>query len=232
MTRVRSFRSSLQLQLCMRARSCTAWLSAILTSSNLLRLPASIRADLPRTLTRLIVSSPAFGILFPCNEWRAMSMRQKQFILLSSSALMLVCLAQAAVAQAPEPAPPTSTPPQAPAAPSQTPPTQTPPAQPPAQQSPSTTPAPEGAPAAPGTVPVPTVTVTPPPTPSPTPRAPAPRQPAISPSPAPERAVRAPAPPQRETSPSAPTPGAETPTERFDAERNNIFAPLGTAPTT
>jgi hypothetical protein len=65
MTRVRSFRSSLQLQLCMRARSCTAWLSALLTSSNLLRLPASIRADLPRTLTSADWFQPCFRDPFP-----------------------------------------------------------------------------------------------------------------------------------------------------------------------
>jgi opacity protein-like surface antigen/outer membrane receptor protein involved in Fe transport len=45
-------------------------------------------------------------------------------------------------------------------------------------------------------------------------------------------APRAPAAPARTAQPSAPTPGAESPTARFDAERNNIFAPLGTAPTT
>jgi hypothetical protein len=45
-------------------------------------------------------------------------------------------------------------------------------------------------------------------------------------------APRAPTAPARTTQPSAPTPGAESPAARFDAERNNIFAPLGTAPTT
>jgi opacity protein-like surface antigen/outer membrane receptor protein involved in Fe transport len=45
-------------------------------------------------------------------------------------------------------------------------------------------------------------------------------------------APRAPTAPARTTQPSAPTPGAESPAARFDAERNNIFAPLGTARTT
>jgi opacity protein-like surface antigen/outer membrane receptor protein involved in Fe transport len=150
-----------------------------------------------------------------------------------SSALMLLCLAVPAVPQTGAPA---TTPPEAAPAAPQTPAAQTPAQQAPAQQSPaaqSPPSTPEGTPAAPGTVPVPSVIVTPPP---PAPRAP-PRQAPASPSPAPERAVRA-LPPQRTASPPAPStpaaPAAEalTPTQRFDQARDNIFAPVGTAPTT
>src|SRR6516165_9236927 len=82
-------------------------------------------------------------------------------------------------------------------------------------------------------------TVTPPPRPPPAPRAPV-RQPPINPSPAPERPVRSPPTPQRAAPPSAPAPStpaapaaeALTPTQRFDQARDNIFAPVGTAPTT
>jgi hypothetical protein len=162
-----------------------------------------------------------------------MSMRRKRWMLPGSSALMLLCLAVPAVPQTGAPA---TTPPEAAPAAPQTPAAQTPAQQAPAQQSPaaqSPPSTPEGTPAAPGTVPVPSVIVTPPP---PAPRAP-PRQAPASPSPAPERAVRA-LPPQRTASPPAPStpaaPAAEalTPTQRFDQARDNIFAPVGTAPTT
>jgi opacity protein-like surface antigen len=76
-------------------------------------------------------------------------------------------------------------------------------------------------------VPVPTVTVTPPPAP----RTP-PRQAPAGPAPQRERAAPAPAPPQPAAVPSTPAAAAPTQTQKFDQARDNIYAPVGTAPTT
>src|SRR5271166_5883936 len=151
-----------------------------------------------------------------------MSMRQKRLMLLGSSALMLLCLAGAATSQTRDTAPATTNPPESPPTVPETPASQTP-------QPPAATPPPQSTPAAPGTVPVPTVTVTPPPAP----RTPLRQPPAApAPSPSPERAVRAPAPPQRPASPPTPAAESATPTQTLDQRRDNIFAPIGTAPTT
>jgi opacity protein-like surface antigen len=146
-----------------------------------------------------------------------MSMRRKRLKLLGSSALMLLCLVGTALSQTPPPVPAPDRPPEG------TPPPPTSPSpQPPAA------PEPPSGPGTPGGVPVPSVTVTPPP--------PVVRRPPASPAPSPERTVRAPAPPRPapspSASPSAATAPTATPAEIFDERRDQIFAPVGTAPTT
>src|SRR5271166_1020969 len=149
-----------------------------------------------------------------------MSMRRKRLKLLGSSALMLLCLVGTALSQTPPPAPATDRPPEG------TPPPPTSPSpQPPAA------PEPPSGPGTPGSVPVPPVTVTPPPAPPPVVR-----RPPASPAPSLEPTARAPAPPRPAPSPS-PSPSAATaptatPAQIFDERRDQIFAPVGTAPTT
>jgi opacity protein-like surface antigen/outer membrane receptor protein involved in Fe transport len=168
-----------------------------------------------------------------------MSMRQKRLVLLGSSALMLLCLAGAATSQTPDAAPTTTPPSGPPPAAPETPASQTPAPAAPAPQPPPSAAQPQITPAAPGTTTVPTITVTAPPkSPPRTPPRTPPEQPATPAPPAP--AVTAPTAPQRRVSTpaaapsSASTPAAGTPsqTQIFDQARDNIFAPVGTAPTT
>ena len=124
--------------------------------------------------------------------------------------------------------PQSSTP--APSAPVATEPPAAAPGAPPAPSQPTEQPG--APPASPGTVTIPPVTVTPPPVPTPVRTAPR-AQPATTVQPAP--AARAPATPARTAQPSvpsAPSAPSQSATDRFDAERSNIFAPAGTAPTT
>ena len=124
--------------------------------------------------------------------------------------------------------PQSSTP--APSAPVATKPPAAAPGAPPAPSQPTEQPG--APPASPGTVTIPPVTVTPPPVPTPVRTAPR-AQPATTVQPAP--AARAPATPARTAQPSvpsAPSAPSQSATDRFDAERNNIFTPVGTAPTT
>jgi opacity protein-like surface antigen/outer membrane receptor protein involved in Fe transport len=153
-----------------------------------------------------------------------MSMRQERLRLLGSSALMLLCLAGPATAQTPDTAPAGSTAPGAPLPDQQTPAPQTPAAQaPPGAAEPQITPTP------PAATTVPTITVTPPPKPPPA-RTPPRERPATGTPPAPAGTV--PTPPQRTASPSTPAAETATQTQIFDSARDNIFAPVGTAPTT
>ena len=152
-------------------------------------------------------------------------LRQKRLLLLGSSGLMLLCLAGVAASQTPGPAPATTTPPETP---------NTGP-EPPVQQPPAPeTHAPQPAPA--GPTPVPPITVTAPPARPAPPQAP-PRQPAPAAAP-PEPAPTPPKLPQRTEAPSTPAretagpPDVATQTAIFNQRRDNIFAPVGTAPTT
>src|ERR1700730_415884 len=189
-----------------------------------------------------------------------MSSRQRRLLLLSSSSLFwLSCMLTVAPSQpqqnqqgapqaappaaptptpapAPSPAPAPQGPPgsgagPAPSAPPATP-SETPPSSQPAEQTAPGTPA-----APPGTTPVPSITVAEPP-PRPAPPRTAPPQPP-PPAPPPEPAPPPPTPPQRTEVPSTPAPerAAPAPTtvermQTFDRARDNIFAPLGTAPST
>jgi opacity protein-like surface antigen len=154
-----------------------------------------------------------------------MSSRKGRLLLLSSSSLLwLTCCAVDAVSQPQsqlEQSPQTT----APAAPS-------PNAGPtPSDKPESPQPVDQTSPAAPavppGTLSVPPVTVTAPTAPPRT----APREAPPTTAP-PARAVRAPAPPPRTVQPSTPAAGVQSQTATFDQGRNNIFAPLGTAPST
>ena len=163
-------------------------------------------------------------------------MRQKRLILLGSSALMLLCLAGAAISQTPSATPDSAAPPQGPPTPPRAPAAQTPAAQTPEEPPPAAPPGPPVTPAPPGPAPVPTITVTPPPAPRPPPRQ-QPTSPAPSPPPPPEPAAEAPARPQRAASPSAerasaPAAEAPTPMQKFDQQRDNIFAPIGASSAT
>ena len=80
----------------------------------------------------------------------------------------------------------------------------------------------------PGTMTVAPITVTAPTAP---PRRTAPRE-APPTTALPTRAARAPTPPPRSVQPSTPAAGVQSQTATFDQGRDNIFAPLGTAPST
>ena len=174
-----------------------------------------------------------------------MSSRKRRLLLLSSSSLFwLSCMLTVAPSQPqpPEAAPPATPAPSpapapgsgagpAPATPPATP-SEIPPSSQPAQQTGPGTPA-----SPPGTTPVPPITVTAPPAMPAPPRTP-PAQPAPAATP-PEPAPTAPTPPQRTEVPSTPAPAPAAPapttaerTQTFDRARDNIFAPLGTAPST
>jgi opacity protein-like surface antigen/outer membrane receptor protein involved in Fe transport len=164
-----------------------------------------------------------------------MSNRKRRLLLLSSSSLLLLsCWAGAAVSQPQErqqdrqPEQPQSTAP-APSPPAAEPPAAAPGATP-APPQPAEQPSPP--PTSPGELTIPPVTVTAPPTPTPV-RTPPRAQPAttVQPAPAP-RVPAASGTPARTARPSAPSAPAQSATERFDSERNNIFTPVGTSPTT
>ena len=186
-----------------------------------------------------------------------MSIRNRRLLLLSSSALVLLCFAGVALSQtpaAPPETPPATTTPQTPPATTtpQTPPATTTPETPPAttpQAPPTPTPAPETpapqpsqpAPEAPPTaaapsVPtLPTVTVTPAPTQPPPPRRPPPPQQGATAPPSPAAGTPRPTPPATPApavQPSAAGAGVQSQIQTFDRARDNIFAPLGTAPST
>jgi hypothetical protein len=137
----------------------------------------------------------------------------------SLAAALMACALLPAVARSQDTNPP----------PSSEPPTATQPEAPASTPAPAPSPQPsaEPAPADKPPTPVPPVTITAPPS-----RLTPPRQPPTTPVPAPERAARAPTAPQPAAAPSAPAAGAPTQTQIFDQKRDNIFAPVGTAPTT
>ena len=150
-------------------------------------------------------------------------MRRKKSFLLSSSALLLLCLAGVARSETPPESERTTTPEPAPATPTPSPSRPETPAvpvePPPAQQT---------TPAAPGTTPVPQVTITAPPAPpAPLPQRPAPTAPPAPATRTPQRTVSTP--PPAPAGPSAPAP---TQTQIFDQRRDIIFAPAGAATTT
>jgi opacity protein-like surface antigen len=153
-----------------------------------------------------------------------MFLRKKRLLLLSSSAIMLLCLAGIATSQAPTepPASPGTTPPE----------TTTTPATPPEGAKPATPPAsPPATPQQPGQggVVLPPVTVTPPvEKPKPKPVEQITREPPSTSEP-PRRQVERPATPRIAADQGAQI-AAQTAT--FNERRDNIFAPLGTAPTT
>ena len=152
-----------------------------------------------------------------------MAIQSNRFLLLSSSALVLLTLAGATLAQTPPPPDEPQTPQQAPQTPppaSQPPaPSETPPQETPAAPAPSG----EAAPAVPpGAVQLPPVTVTAPPQ-----------------RPAPPAAPRPVAPPPQPAAAPATTPQQtqageasrfNTEVNNFNNARSNIYAPLGTAP--
>ena len=143
-----------------------------------------------------------------------MSSCRGRLLLLSSSSLLLLSamlgLAPAQTQPAPE-----SPAPAAPAAPA---PTDTP-------SQPAEQPAPEAAPPQ-GVTPIPPITVSPSPTASP------PRRPTVPAAQPAATTTPTAAPPQRTAVPSTPAPNLTSPTQTFNQQRDNIFAPLGTAPTT
>lgn len=157
-----------------------------------------------------------------------MSSRKRRLLLLSSSSLLwLTCCAGVAVSQpqnqqeqSPQTIAPATGAPgneQAPAA---------------SEKLTSPQPADQTNPAAPamppGTMTVAPITVTAPTAP---PRRTAPRE-APPTTALPTRAARAPTPPPRSVQPSTPAAGVQSQTATFDQGRDNIFAPLGTAPST
>ncbi|TMJ22356.1 MAG: ligand-gated channel, partial [Alphaproteobacteria bacterium] len=143
-----------------------------------------------------------------------MSSRKRRLFLSSSSSLVLLSamlgLASAQTQSVPESPAPAAPAPSAPA------PTETP-SQAPEQAAPEAVP--------PGAMPLPPITVTTPATP------PAPRRPPTVTAAQPAGSAPAPG-PRRTAAPSAPAPNVTSPTQTFDRQRDNIFAPLGTAPTT
>src|ERR1700738_958218 len=171
---------------------------------------------------------------------------QKAPLLLSSSSLVLLsCWAGIAPSQPPNPqsqTPQTTAPapapaPQAPApapasepAPSPAPAPAPPPSPEPTPTPPPAPPGPTPAPVPPGTTNVPPVTVTPPPVQQPPPGPPPPQQ-ATTTTPPPPAETPPPAPPPT-VQPAAPGTGVQSQIQTFDRARDNIFAPLGTAPST
>jgi outer membrane receptor protein involved in Fe transport/opacity protein-like surface antigen len=158
-----------------------------------------------------------------------MSTRISRLLLLSSSALVSACLTGVALARdvrlAQTPPAPSTTP--TPSATPETPPTTptpTPATPEPAPQAPQTTPeatppTPQATPSGPPALQVPAVTVTAPPAPPPAPRR-------ATPQPQPQPATAAP------TTPPTPQPTSVLAgqTATLNAARDNIYAPLGTAP--
>src|SRR6516165_4593672 len=182
-----------------------------------------------------------------------MSGRRRRLLLRSSSSLVLLsCWAGIAASQVQNgqsQAPQTTAPAPAPQAPSPAPapqpaPSPAPPPPPPPEPAPSPMPtpapppAPPGqtqtpAPVPPGTTNIPTVTVTPAPTQPPPPGGPPPPRQAATTTPPPPAETPAPPPaPAPAVQPPAPGAGVQAQIQTFDRGRDNIFAPLGAAPST